>query len=71
MSTLEVTAEEYYQVVADENYEKGITKGVDNMCQLNSWLFSLGRDSDVKRATEDSEFLAQLFKEYEASCPKA
>ena len=71
MSTMEVTAEEYYSMVADENYEKGVTqgisKGVDNICKLNSWLYSLGRDADVKRATEDPEFLAQLFKEYEAS----
>ncbi len=28
MSTLECTAEEYYQVVADENYDNGLSQGI-------------------------------------------
>ncbi|MBE5825382.1 MAG: hypothetical protein E7307_01975 [Butyrivibrio sp.] len=71
MSKMEVTAEEYYEVVADENYEKGveqgISQGIADLTALNSWLFSAGRDNDVKRASTDPDFLDLLFKEYEES----
>ncbi len=75
MSKMEVTAEEYYEVVADENYEKGveqgisqgISQGIADLTALNSWLFSAGRDNDVKRASTDPDFLDLLFKEYAES----
>ncbi len=75
MSKMEVTAEEYYEVVADENYEKGVEQGISqgieqgiaDLTALNSWLFSAGRDNDVKRASTDPDFLDWLFKEYAES----
>ncbi|MCR5156093.1 MAG: hypothetical protein K6C96_05395 [Butyrivibrio sp.] len=67
MSKMEVTAEEYYEVVADENYEKGVEQGIVDLNSIYSWLFSAGRDNDVKRASTDPDFLDLLFKEYAES----
>ena len=68
VSILDCTAEEQYQVIADENLEKGIrigvTQGITQTNSLYSWLFSNNRADDVQRASMDSEYLNKLFDEY-------
>ncbi|SFC76809.1 hypothetical protein [Butyrivibrio sp. YAB3001] len=64
MSTLECTAEEQYQVIAEENFEKGVSQGIDSITALNSWLYENGRDDDVKKATLNPKYRNKLFEEY-------
>ena len=39
-------------------------KGIGNMTDLISWLFSQNRDEDVKKAATDPDYLEKLFAEY-------
>ena len=48
----------------DSGYDSGITSGVKNTTELFSWLFKNGRAKDVEKATNDPDFLNQLFEEY-------
>lgn len=41
--------------------KKGEKKGVTNTVDLMNWLFSQNRDEDVKKATQDPEYLDKLF----------
>ena len=79
MCSLECTAEEQLQVFADEAYDKGlaqgisqgitqgVSQGITSVNELYSWLFENGRSSDVLRATSDSDYIDDLFKEYKDS----
>ena len=57
MSTLEVTAEEYYQVVADENYEKGVEEGMEKGI---SHTVHLLRSIDLDDDTICSKIMAEF-----------
>ncbi|MCR5507400.1 MAG: PD-(D/E)XK nuclease family transposase [Lachnospiraceae bacterium] len=46
---------------------EGIKEGIKDTNDLYAWLFSLDRGDDVKRATEDDNYLKVLFDEFEAS----
>ena len=50
--------------------KKGEKKGVTNTVDLMNWLFSQNRDEDVKKATQDPEYLDKLFAEYNAAHKK-
>ena len=62
MGVLEYSYERHMQVLQDESYNNG----VKNTTELFSWLKANGRASDVLTAIDDSDFLSQLFAEYEA-----
>ena len=56
--------------LAKENgIEQGIEKGQDKIIELNKWLFAQNRDADVRKATEDPEFLKSLLQEYSEEHP--
>ncbi len=60
------------QMLYDDGFKKGEEKGFENVCQserqnmtkLTRILLEENRLEDLKRATEDKEFLEQLMKEY-------
>ena len=60
------------QMLYDDGFKKGEEKGFENDCQserqnmtkLTRILLEENRLEDLKRATEDKEFLEQLMKEY-------
>ena len=60
------------QMLYDDGFKKGEEKGFENGCQserqnmtkLTKILLEENRLEDLKRATEDKEFLEQLMKEY-------
>ncbi len=60
MSTLECTAEEYYQVVADENYDKGLSQGILGAVNL---LRSMG--------INDETIIQKIMAEYNLSRDEA
>ena len=49
----------------DSGVNTGHNNGVKDTTELFSWLKSNGRASDVLTAIDDSNFLSQLFAEYE------
>lgn len=56
------------QMLYDDGFKKGEEKGIEsgreNMTKLTRILLEENRLEDLKRATEDKEFLEQLMKEY-------
>lgn len=70
MCSLECTAEEQYQVIADENYDKGLSQGItvgsNETCDLFSWLYSSNRHADMERAFKDPTFREKLLAEYKS-----
>lgn len=62
------------ELIARANFKKGERKGekkgVTNTVDLMNWLFSQNRDEDVKKATQDPEYLDKLFAEYNAAHKK-
>ncbi len=62
------------QLIARANYKKGQIngekKGINSMSNLISWLFSQNRDEDVKKASNDPEYLEKLFAEYKEANKK-
>ncbi len=82
MGVLEYSYERHMQVIQDESYNNGFdsgfnkgfdsgvntghNNGVKDTTELLSWLKSNGRASDVLTAIDDSNFLSQLFAEYES-----
>ena len=62
------------ELIARANFKKGEKKGekkgVTNTVDLMNWLFSQNRDEDVKKATQDPEYLDKLFAEYNAAHKK-
>ncbi len=71
VSVLEYSAERHVQVIGDERYEEGVGYGIelgqDQLNDLYAWLYDLGRDSDVRKATKDAQYRKKLFAEYEKS----
>ncbi|WP_196803811.1 hypothetical protein [Butyrivibrio sp. XBB1001] len=77
VGVLEYSYERHMQIVQDESYNNGFNNGFNNgvntghnngvkdTTELFSWLKSNGRASDVLTAIDDSDFLSQLFAEYE------
>ncbi len=73
----EYSYERHIQIIQDESYNTGYNNGYDNgfdnghnggvkdTNDLYAWLFSQGRANDVEKATNDPDFLSQLFDEYE------
>ena len=53
----------------EQGIEQGIEKGQDKIIELNKWLFAQNRDADVRKATEDPEFLKSLLQEYSEEHP--
>ena len=49
-----------------EGVEEGKIEGIKDTNALYAWLFSIDRADDVKRATEDDNYLKSLFDEFEA-----
>jgi hypothetical protein len=70
VGVLEYSYERHMQMVQDESYNNGFStghgSGIKDTTELFSWLKANGRASDVLTAIDDSNFLAQLFAEYEA-----
>jgi hypothetical protein len=62
VGVLEYSYERHMQILQDESYNNG----VKDTTELFSWLKANGRASDVLIAIDDSDFLSQLFAEYEA-----
>ncbi len=77
MGVLEYSYEQHIQVIKDESYDNGYNNGynsgekngekngIKNTTDLFSWLKSNDRQTDVLRAIDDPDYLAQLFTEYE------
>ena len=65
----EYSYERHIQVIQDESYNEGFNNGhsggVQDTNDLYAWLFSQGRANDVEKATNDPDFLSQLFDEHE------
>ena len=70
MCSLECTAEEQYQVIADESYDKGVIQGASDTTDLFAWLYANGRQDDMVKAFNDPKYREMLFKEYKASIKK-
>ncbi len=66
MSYSECTAEEQLQIIANDSYETGYNNASKRINGLYSWLLSNNRYSDIQKAIKDSDYLTQLFKEYDA-----
>ncbi len=47
--------------------KRGINIGIDQINDLYSWLYSNGREEDVKKALTDPVFREELLKEYNKS----
>ena len=47
--------------------KRGINIGIDQINDLYSWLYSNGREEDVKKALTDPVFREELLKEYSKS----
>ena len=69
-SLFEYDQAEHMKDIAEVNRLEGIKEGkkegIKDTTELFSWLKSNGRASDVLTAIDDSNFLSQLFAEYEA-----
>ena len=77
VGVLEYSYERHMQVIKDESYDNGYNNGynsgektgekngIKNTTDLFSWLKSNGREADVLLAVDDSNYLSQLFTEYE------
>ena len=81
VGVLEYSYEQHIQVIKDESYDNGYNNGynsgynsgekngekngIKNTTDLFSWLKSNGREADVLLAVDDSNYLSQLFTEYE------
>jgi hypothetical protein len=50
-----------------EGIKEGEAAGQDKIINLFRWLISQGRDEDVRKGTEDSEYLKSLLSEYDTS----
>jgi predicted transposase/invertase (TIGR01784 family) len=57
------------QTIQREAYSNGEKNGIQNITVLFSWLFDNGRGADVEKASKDSEYLSELFEEYD-NCHK-
>ncbi len=67
VSTLEVTEEEYMQVVADENYERGVSQGISQgINAMVNVLRSMSVDDDtiVKRIMSEFNVSEEKAREY-------
>ena len=49
--------------------KRGITIGINKINDLYSWLYSNGREADVKKALTDPAFMKELLKEYNNFTP--
>lgn len=77
VGVLEYSYERHMQVIKDEGYDNGYNNGynsgektgekngIKSTNELYSWLNSNGRQTDVLKAIDDPDYLAQLFTEYE------
>ena len=77
VGVLEYSYEQHIQVIKDESYDNGYNNGynsgekngekngIKNTTDLFSWLKSNGREADVLLAVDNSNYLSQLFTEYE------
>ena len=65
-SLFEYDQAEHMKDVAEVSKLEGKKEGIKDTTELFSWLKSNGRASDVLTAIDDSNFLSQLFAEYEA-----
>ena len=69
-SLFEYDQAEHMKDIAEVNRLEGIKEGkkegIKDTTELFSWLKSNSRASDVLTAIDDSNFLSQLFAEYEA-----
>ena len=69
-SLFEYDQAEHMKDIAEVNRLEGIKEGkkegIKDTTELFSWLKANGRASDVLTAIDDSNFLSQLFAEYEA-----
>ncbi len=50
-----------------EGREEGREEGEAKIVGLNKWLYSQGREADVRKGTEDSAYLKSLLEEYDTS----
>ena len=50
-----------------EGREEGREEGEAKIVVLNKWLYSQGRDADVRKGTEDPAYLKSLLEEYDTS----
>lgn len=50
-----------------EGREEGREEGEAKIVALNKWLYSQGRDADVRKGTEDPAYLKSLLEEYDTS----
>lgn len=72
MSTLECTAEEYYQVVADENYDKGLSQGISQGISQGLSQGILGAVNLLRSVGTDDETIVQkIMTEYSLSRDEA
>lgn len=46
---------------------EGREEGEAKIVALNKWLYSQGRDADVRKGTEDPAYLKSLLEEYDTS----
>ena len=77
MGVHEYSYERHVQVIQDESYNSGYSTGYGNgfdnghsggvkdTNDLYAWLKSQNRQSDILKAIDDSDFLSQLFEEYD------
>ena len=72
VGVLEYSYERHMQIVQDESYNSGFNNGfssghdggIQDTNDLYSWLKSQGRQDDVMKAIDDSDYLDKLFEEY-------
>ena len=68
MSTLEVTEEEYLQVVADENYERGVSHGISQGIDQGIYaMINVLRSMSV----DDDTIVRKIMSEFHVSEAKA
>lgn len=64
----DITIEEFAEIRAEEQWEEGHRKGVEDgenrINQLNDLLIEAGRFEELKKATKDKELQKELFKEF-------
>ena len=65
MSIFEYDEEAVFEVVRNDEYEKGIQEGEKQFALLTERLLEAGRIQDLLHATKNREYRKQLYKEYQ------
>ena len=65
MSVHEYSYEKHLQFEKDDSFSTGHVKGVQDTNELYVWLKENGRQSDIFLAIDNTDYLSQLFAEYD------